>query len=125
MPNPTPTEAQEQKALIDWTKAMRSRYPELALLVHIPNEGQRSAITGAHLRQQGMKKGFPDLFLPVARHGKHGLFIEMKRRGGRVSPDQAWWLERLNDQGYAATVCYGWDEARKVIEHYLDKPDSP
>lgn len=115
-----PTEAQEQAALIKWTQAVRGKYPELALLYHAPNEGKRSAITGARLKAQGMKKGFPDLFLPVARGGKHGLFIEMKSRKGRASPEQLWWLERLTAQGYAAVVCHGWEEAKEVIENYLE-----
>ena len=120
-----PTEAQEQKALIDWTKAVRTKYPELMLLVHIPNEGQRSAVTGAHLRQQGLKRGFPDLFLPVARGDKHGLFIEMKAKHGRVSSDQWWWIDHLNAQGYNAVVCYGWRDASEVLQNYLDGTTEP
>lgn len=123
-PKPTariPTEAQEQTTLFKWTRYTRATYPELALLFHIPNEGARSTITGVHLRQQGMKKGVPDLFLPVARGEFHGLFIEMKSKNGRPTAEQKWWLDRLRQQGYRAEVCYGCDEAIQVLEDYLDR----
>ena len=114
-----PTEAQEQAALMRWTQAVRGQYPELALLFHVPNEGQRSTITGAHLRQQGLKRGVPDLMLPVARGGYHGLFVEMKRRNGKAWPDQLWWIEHLRAQGYAAEICHGWEAAKNILEKYL------
>jgi len=56
----------------------------------------------------------------VPRKPWHGLVIEMKRIGeGVVSPEQADWLNRLNAQGYRALVCYGWHDAKTIIEQYL------
>ena len=112
-------EAWEQKHLIEWSEWMQVRFPELRLLFHIPNGGKRSEVEAAHLKMQGVKRGVPDLFLPVARQGYHGLFIEMKTAKGVVSPFQREWLNDLADQGYYATVCRGADEAKKVIEAYL------
>lgn len=114
-----PTEAQEQAAIFRWASMQRCKYPELDLLYHIPNEGKRNATTGANLKRQGLKKGVPDMCLPVARGGKHGLYIELKRRGGRVSPEQAWWIKGLNSVGYSACVCYGAVEAIETICKYL------
>jgi hypothetical protein len=34
-----PTEAQEQEALFRWAAYNRAKYPALALMYHIPNEG--------------------------------------------------------------------------------------
>lgn len=112
-------EAWEQKSLIEWSEWMQVRYPDLRLLFHIPNGGSRNVIEAAHLKMQGVKRGVPDLFLPVSRQGYHGLFIEMKTRTGEVSKYQREWLNDLSDQGYFATVCRGADEAKKVIEAYL------
>lgn len=68
----------------------------------------------------GVKSGVPDIFLPVPRGGFHGLWIEMKRvRSGRVTPAQKDWVERLNGQGYAAHICYGWEQASKLILDYI------
>lgn len=116
----TQEEAREQSALIEWTGYMLGRLPELRLLFHVPNGGYRNEIEAAHLKRQGVKRGVPDLCLPVARKGYHGLFIEMKTRNGRVSEWQEQWLKDLNAQGYLAAVCRGADEARKLLEEYLN-----
>lgn len=116
------TEAQHQSSLFKWTQAIRQQYPKLKLLYHIPNGGKRDKIEAAHLKQQGVKKGVPDLHLPVARGKYHSLYIEMKDEDGRVSPEQSWWIEELRAEDNCCEVCYGWDEARKVIEWYLTLP---
>ena len=118
--NQIPTEAQEQTALFQWAAMMQGRIPELALLHSVPNGGSRHPIEALHLKQQGVKPGIPDIFLPCARGPFHGLYIEMKRRkGGRVSVDQQRMILALRAQGYKAEVCRGWDEARDTICAYL------
>lgn len=118
--SPIPTESNEQQTLFAWARAMEGRWPELAMLYHIPNEGKRSARTGARMKAEGLRTGVPDICLPVARGGNHGLYIELKRRkNSRVSADQIRWIENLMAQGYAAAVCYGCDEAIEIIQNYL------
>ena len=74
----------------------------------------------ANLKQQGVKPGVPDIFLPVARKGFHGLYIELKRaKGGTVSKAQQEMLIALRCEGYAVEVCYGCEEAVRVLEGYL------
>lgn len=72
---PIPTEAEEQIALFEWARLQTGRFPELALLYHVPNGGSRNKIEAARLRAQGVKSGVPDLCLPVARGASHGLYI--------------------------------------------------
>lgn len=108
------TESSEQQAVIDYCG-----YCGIDI-VHIPNEGKRSERYGAELKRLGMRKGFPDLFVPLARRGYHGLFIELKRDITRKpTNEQLWWIEKLNAAGYYATVCYGADAAIKEINKYL------
>lgn len=72
------------------------------------------------MKAAGVKPGVPDMFLPVAREGCHGLYIELKRRdGGRVSTEQTAWMEALARQGYKTALCHGWDAAREEIQRYL------
>lgn len=119
-----PTEHQEQCALFDWAAWMESRLPELRLLHAIPNGGKRDIRTAAMLKAEGVKPGVPDICLPVPRGGKHGLYIELKRRkGGTVSEAQQAWIRALCGQGYACTVCHGWDAARDEIMNYLRLED--
>lgn len=118
--NQIPTEAQEQTTLFQWAGMMAGKWPELRLLHAIPNGGSRNPIEARHLKEQGVKPGIPDVFLPVARGGYHGLYIEMKRRkGGRVSVEQKKMILALRDQGFRAEVCEGWEAARDTICEYL------
>ena len=94
--------------------------PELGLLYAIPNGGKRAIKTAIALKAQGVKSGVPDMCLPVARGGYHGLYIELKRqKGGVVSETQKSWITALAEQGYKAVVCRGADEAIGTIKEYL------
>lgn len=109
-------EHQEQKALIEW--ADRLGYP-YNLLFAIPNGGGRSKMEAGKLKAEGVRKGVPDLFLPVSCGGFHGLFVEMKAHGsGRESVEQKSWHQLLDYQGYKVVTCWGWDQARQAINDY-------
>lgn len=119
-PNTSPTEAQEQRALFRWAEMHQGKFPDLALMFHIPNEGKRSQVGGYLMREAGLKKGVPDIFLPVPRGGCHGLFIELKRqRGSKITAEQKEWQTALRAQGYASEICKGAVEAADVIKAYL------
>jgi hypothetical protein len=116
-----PTESSEQIAVFEWARLMENQYPELKGLAHIPNGGARDKITGARLKREGVKPGFPDIVLLVARGQYHGLAVEMKRQqGGSLSQNQKTWLNRLNAQGYKAVACKGATETIKIITEYLN-----
>lgn len=114
-PRYLPTEEDEQAAVVDWCDALHIP------VVHVPNEGKRSKATGARLKRMGMRKGFPDLFIPEPRAPFHGLLIEMKVHPNKPTKDQIEWIEKLNRKGYKAIVCYGATEAINTIREYLEK----
>ena len=89
----------------------------------LPHPQRRDAIEGRHLKQQGVKRGVPDLCLPVARGTYHALYIELKTDTGRATAEQKWWGERLNGQGNMWQVCHGWEAAVTALEWYLSLPD--
>ena len=113
------SEAQHQTNVMNWTLIHRDKYPELALLYHIPNGGSRDPVEARHLRDRGVKRGVPDLCLPVPRGRYHGLYIELKTETGCASREQEEWGERLCGQGYAWRICHGWQEAATILEGYL------
>lgn len=113
------SESTEQITLIQWCKMNECVYPELELIHHIPNGGKRSKTEATRLKCEGVKKGVPDLCLPVPRRNYHGLYIEMKYGKGRTSKEQKEWIQKLNGQGYKAVVCNGFDEAKEIIEKYM------
>ena len=119
-------EAEAQKMLFEWAAIMYRSLPGIELLFHIPNGGSRSGpIEGKHLKDQGVKAGVPDLFLPVPRGKYHGMFIEMKRdTKSKLRPEQRQWLDALMEQGYMTAVAYGYEDAVYRIQNYLNKEKS-
>ena len=81
-------EAREQEALFRWAGFAAGTMPELNLLYHIPNGGSRNKAEAANLKRQGVRAGVPDLFLPVARGGYHGPYIELKFEKNKTSKNQ-------------------------------------
>lgn len=131
---PAPSEEGEQMTLIAWRDRIANRIPELRLLHHIPNGGWRGKASGGKMLALGALAGMPDLFLPAARGGVvafladgtarkcsgwHGLYIEMKRRGEKPTAEQMRIHALLRAQGYAVSVCEGYEETRDVILGYL------
>ena len=113
-----PTEHQEQTAVIQWC----DQHPIAKLIFAIPNGANKSPATAAKFKREGLRKGVADLFLPVARSGFYGLFIEMKRRKGSVtSPEQVTFAAQVHKQGYCYFVCYGAENAIGVIARYLEE----
>jgi len=122
-----PTEAQEQKALVQWLQAKR--------IMHFApmNENQGSftnrkvaMIQEAKAKSMGKIKGVSDIIVLLPNKI---LFIELKRAkkrlksGGlsishtKVSKEQYSFMTSINEFGYAeATICYGCKEAIEFIE---------
>ena len=113
------SEHDEQVALFDWARASEGRWPELALLHAIPNGGKRNITVAVKLKAEGVKAGIPDVCLPVARGGWHGLYIELKHGLNTAKDNQVDWLERLLEQGYYAVLAWEFEGAKTVIEDYL------
>jgi hypothetical protein len=118
------TEHQHQSMLIAWARMTEGTWPELELLHAIPLGGARHPATGKKLKAEGVKKGVPDLCLPVARGPWNGMYIEMKVKGRYPSKEQRWWLAKLTEQGYLAVVCHGFNQAVDVITEYMGGVES-
>ena len=122
------SEHDEQAALFQWATVNQARIPGIELMFAVPNGGYRLGKTARDLREEGVKKGVPDVWLPV--RGIHenqpvvGLVIEMKFDRNKPTQEQKWWMERLAENSWRTVVCYSWREAAKVIcEHCLVDPD--
>lgn len=123
-------EHNHQVALFNWADLHKKKYPELGLMFSVPNEGKRGrkkdpktgkwySVEGKKLRDAGMKKGVPDIVLPVPRGTYAGLFVELKAGDNKPTPDQREWHEKLRNVGHMVVVCYEWQAAAEIIEKYL------
>lgn len=81
-------------------------------------------------RQNGGRRGWPDMFVAEPRGRWKGLFIELKKEGTRVFKkngdfasehiaEQNIMLIDLSARGYCAEFAVGFDEAKKLIDDYL------
>lgn len=112
-------EHDEQVALFEWASMQEGLHPELRLLHAIPNGGWRAKKTAVWLKAEGVRPGVPDVCLPVARGGYHGLYIEMKFGKNQLTASQQQWVFNLREEGYHVEVCWSFENARDVIEGYL------
>ncbi len=88
---------------------------------HNANGGARSAIEGAILKGQGVRKGWPDYTLYIPTLDYHGAVLELKaEHGGKPDAEQLEILSRLEQMGYKSFVCWGFEDAKSSIERYLD-----
>lgn len=118
------SEHDEQCVVVRWFELC---HPSLSgLLFAIPNgqhlagsPAQRAAKI-ARAKREGFRNGVSDLMLPVACHGFHGLFVEMKSLSGRATVEQLIFGERVTQQGYMFAVCKGADAAIETIASYLE-----
>ena len=123
MKAPLPSEHAMQAAVIDWWRLACRGYglPEFALFA-IPNAAKRSFRLAAYMRAEGMRAGVPDLLLAFGRWDRwelRGLFIEMKRKPNKVTPEQTLMIEYLLSEGYRVKVCWSSEEAIATIKDYL------
>jgi hypothetical protein len=111
------TEHEVQRDLVKWCREV---YPWV-ILFSIPNGGQRNIVTARRLKEEGVLPGVPDLFLakPVGHYA--GLFLEIKKIGGRISKAQQQMTVKLAKAGYAVRVPRGLEEGKKAIQDYLNE----
>lgn len=129
-------EDEHQANFFAWLALAYPRVREVTFA--IPNGGYRNSFEGKRLKHQGVLAGVPDIFvaIPVSIkiqesqsifHFKHyhGLFIEMKapkvigKPKAKLSAIQRKRIGLLTEAGYHCAVCYGWLEAKTILQWYL------
>lgn len=100
-------------------------------------------------RQNGGRRAWPDMFIAEPKLAgwyrykdgwknetvvRHGLFLELKKEGTRLKKKNGDWatehiaeqadlLDRLRFRSYEAQFAVGFDEAKKIIDDYLEGGD--
>ena len=75
-------------------------------------------------------RGYPDLFIAEPMSKYHGLYIEVKKEGEKLTKKDGSWrtphiteqaekIEKLRVKGYKAEFGIGFDECKKIIDEYL------
>jgi hypothetical protein len=120
-------EAREQTYLFNWARRQAKRFPGIEWMhaslngAYLQGDATQRARRWGMLKAEGALDGVSDVFLPVARRGYHGLYIEMKAAAparSQVSSKQKRFIDGMREQGYRAEVAHGWAEARALIVDY-------
>lgn len=108
-----------QAEIIQWSYKESKNTPELWMLYHVPNGGWRGYAQGMRFKALGVKSGYPDLALDVARREYHGLRMEVKTDKGVVSDNQKEWHRRLKAEGYFVVTVRTAEEGIEILKEYI------
>jgi len=100
------SEHEEQREFVAW---FRRTYPGVRIIA-IPNGGKRGAAEAGRLKMEGVTAGVSDLFIPGWL-----TWVEMKRVGGKESPEQAAWGREMIALGYRYFLVFGCEHAKGVV----------
>ena len=125
------SEHSEQCALVQWAAYASAEIPELCWLHSSLNGARLTPGQAGRQSAAGMVAGVADLFLPVAfrntrRNGEpgyHGLYIELKVRGGKQSLEQKAFEAFVVEQGYRYVLAWSWHEAAAAVLDHLGATD--
>lgn len=109
---------------------LRLQYPSVLFRTDMSGVRLTPGLRAKTKRVQGIG-GFPDIFVYEPRGVFFGLAIELKRAGTRLYKkdgsmvanlhykEQAETLKMLQERGYMACFCVGWEETKQIIDMYL------
>jgi len=116
-----PTEFEEQCKLAEYLDRQGYTW------CHVPNGGNRDAVTGAKMKKQGVKPGVPDVLIfetpDLGYKTCKGIAIELKRQNGSQSDlrnSQKKWLHNLKVLSWQTKVAFGADEAIDWLEQIFE-----
>lgn len=99
---------------------MNMQYPNI-LCIHIPNGGLRDKHTGKILKTIGVVAGAPDLFIFKPNRDYHGLAVELKTKGGKMTPKQKAFKDKLENSGYKYKLVRNVMQFIEEVNLYLSK----
>jgi len=113
-----PSEASEQ---VSFLCLLRKEFPHLAeVTAHIRNEGQRTKLQAFRQKQEGLKKGASDLFIPC----NPPILIELKKQdhtASHTTTDQVKYLFRARKLGAFGCYALGAAGAMEAVRAWHTK----
>lgn len=95
----------------DIMNLIRVKLSEIGFTVFRANVGKIKLSDGRWF-DTGLPKGFSDLF--AVKDGK-AYFIEVKKPGGTVSPEQINFIDQMQKRGCIAGIAHSTEEAIEIV----------
>jgi hypothetical protein len=110
-----PTEHEEQAAYVEWFELQFTKFSGVEILA-IPNGGVRHWSTATKLKKEGVRAGYPDLFIP-----EWLLWVEMKRtKKSRLSSAQINKINYLLSIQHNVIIGWGCENAIKKTNQFRE-----
>jgi hypothetical protein len=94
-----------------WRRGIVQKYGHINNEVYTKSWNQRNRI-----KAMGSPAGLPDYIIIICNIL---VFIEMKAPKGKLSQHQKDWLDALKEAGEYGFVCYGFEEAKIVLDKII------
>lgn len=107
---------QESTLQTQCVKWFRYQYPNFVIYA-VPNGGSRNVREAQRLKSEGVLAGVADLTILLPQ-GK-SLYIEMKVKGNRQTPNQKEFQQKAEALGHKYYVCYSFEDFEKVVKQEL------
>lgn len=114
-----PLEKDVQKAVLDYLAAKRIYAAAVPNGSVLAGDAKARAIQSNALKRSGMRPGFPDLIL-IKRddQGARVGFMEVKREGGKMSPEQIAFADQCSDWRLPFAVVRSVQDAEETLAQW-------
>ena len=122
------TEHSHQAAFFCWLNQNKHLHQGIDFALASANGGKRDMIEAARMRTTGVKRGVPDIFIPIPCGQQHGLWIEFKKpsleksmKGTVTDKDQIRYRDYLISANYSHFVAFHYLQAIEATINYLSQ----
>jgi len=114
----------ERSNQIKFIRWFKSTHPSFHRLISGYKVTSTDGFRGQLAQDEGLLKGYPDVFIAIPNGVYHGFYIEFKAiyetgRKGTLSAEQKEVHADLRMMNYQVSVCYSCDEAVQVWQEYF------
>ena len=113
-------------------KYLRLQFPKVMFNSDLSGATKMTIGQAVQIKKLRSNRGWPDIFIPEPRGESHGLWLELKAEGTKLYKkngdfvsdhvaEQNECMLKLIERGYEAYFAIGFDNAKMLIDEYLNK----
>jgi hypothetical protein len=114
------SEHEEQVDFFDYVRKKAIEDIRYRNIYAVPNAGKRTHAQRIYMLKEGLEPGVWDISIDWPSGQYHGMKIEMKLKGKKLTKPQKIWQKRYKTAGYFSIVCYSHQEAIWAADKYME-----